>query len=200
MPFGANELTSHPDGRFLIAATGEHVVRVWQISPDAEPVSRGGSVAQATMRGLEPDRRIRNVGDSIVGLAADAGIAFSDSPGAGGRKLVRLFDPATGRPLGRPAPHAPGWRVRQSRIQSRRSMVRHGEPSARSYGRRGPALGRDRGPAPLAAHAAYQLRVGRWPSSPTARSWPRAISADRSGSGIPRQAGRSAGRFLRARS
>ena len=54
------------------------------------------------------------------------------------------------------------------------------------------------GLAPLAAK--NQLCRGPGRSSPTARCWPQAISAEWFGSGIPRQAGRSASHFFNARS
>ena len=39
-PAGADDrLASHPDGRTMLAASDDGVVRLWQISPDAEPVS-----------------------------------------------------------------------------------------------------------------------------------------------------------------
>jgi eukaryotic-like serine/threonine-protein kinase len=50
----------------------------------------------------------------VVGgrLRADGRLVVSLAEGAGGRELIKLIDPATGRPSGRPAPHNPGWVVR----------------------------------------------------------------------------------------
>ena len=109
---GADEdLAAHPDGRTMIAPSGDHV-RLWQISPDAEPVPEGGTDSQASMTGIESDRRVRDLRLFWTDLWTDGQIAIAPAVGVGGRELIRLSDPATGSPLGRPASHYPGWKVR----------------------------------------------------------------------------------------
>ena len=132
-------------------------------------------------------------------LRSDGQIAVSLADGAGGQELIRLSDPATGRPSGRPAPHYPGWIVACGRLQPRRPMFRDGEQPSDSLRRRAQTLGREHGPVAASAFAATPTGSRRWPSSPTARSWPRAIMMDSSGSGIPPLDGRWAGRFLKER-
>ena len=112
-PAGAEDfLASHPDGRTMVASHGAGVVRVWQISFDAEPASSGGTDTQASVTGIEPDHQIRDGFLFLAGVWTDGRIAISPARGAGGRELIRLADPATGRLIGRPASHYPGWKVR----------------------------------------------------------------------------------------
>ncbi len=67
---------------------------------------------RAPMRGMEPNRPMRASSLFSAGLGMDGQTAISASTGAGGRELIRFSDPATGRPIGRPAAHYPGWKVR----------------------------------------------------------------------------------------
>ena len=95
------------------SASDESTVRLWQVSADAEPLADGGTDKKATPTGSVANRRWRGFNAFRSGrLRADGQIAVSLAEGAGGQELIRLSDPATGRPLGRPAPHYPGWIVR----------------------------------------------------------------------------------------
>jgi WD40 repeat protein/Flp pilus assembly protein TadD len=105
------EVASHPDGCTVISSTYDSL-HLWQISPDAELVPDGGTGTQTSTTGMEPDRRTRDVILFSAGLGMDGQMAISASTGAGGRELIRFSDAATGRPLGRPAAHYPGWNVR----------------------------------------------------------------------------------------
>ena len=68
--------------------------------------------AQPSMTGIASDGRMRDVSLFRTDLLTDGRIAIAPAMGAGGRELIRLSDPATGRPLGRPASHHPGWKIR----------------------------------------------------------------------------------------
>src|SRR5262249_47617426 len=108
---GANDflIASHPDGRTLIALGGDNTVRSWQVSVDAAPVSDGANDRRAPATGDELDRRTRGLNTFWSGLRADGQIAVSLARGVAKRELVRITDPDTGRPLGRPVPHHTGW-------------------------------------------------------------------------------------------
>ena len=105
-------LASHPDGRMMLIANEDGEARLWQISSDAEPVSGGRADTQSPLPEIEPDRPMRDVRLFWTGLRTDGRIAISPAVGSGGRELIRLSDPTTGRPIGRPASHYPGWKVR----------------------------------------------------------------------------------------
>src|SRR5262249_31945218 len=107
------DLASHPDGRTMISASRDGVGHLWQISADAEPVSVEESDMPPSITGIESDRRMRDVRLFWTGLWTDGRIAIAPSTSAGARELIRFSDPATGRPLGRPASHYPGWKVRR---------------------------------------------------------------------------------------
>jgi eukaryotic-like serine/threonine-protein kinase len=111
-------LASHPDGRTMLVAGGDGELRLWQISSDAEPVSGGVNDTQASMTAIESNRPLRDLRLFRTGLWADRRIAISPAMGAGGRALMRLTDPATGRPTGRPASHYPGWKIRAVELSS----------------------------------------------------------------------------------
>jgi WD40 repeat protein len=96
----------------MLAEYRDGVVYLWRISADAEPVPDRGTDSQASMTGMESGRRMRDVGLFWTGLWTDGRIAIAPAMGVGGRELIRLSDPATGRPVGRPASHYPGWKVR----------------------------------------------------------------------------------------
>ncbi len=107
----AGGIASHPDGRTLLAVS-DHTVRLWQISAEAEPVAGGGTEMQASMSGFPPSRQTRDSKSSYVGLRMDGKISVSRDKGAHERELIQLSDPASGRPIGRPARHSAGWVVR----------------------------------------------------------------------------------------
>ncbi len=105
----AESLDSRPYGRTMLAASGRDV-HVWQISPDAELVIRGGTETQTSFTGIEPESRTRDVTSFWTGLWTDGRVAIALAKRAGERALVRFSDPATGRALGRPASYYPGWK------------------------------------------------------------------------------------------
>jgi serine/threonine protein kinase/WD40 repeat protein/tetratricopeptide (TPR) repeat protein len=97
-----------PDGRTMLALSPDIHVGLWQISAEAEPVPD----KQAALTGNAPITRSRGFSLFSTDLRANGQIAVSQLHDAAGREQVRLFDPATGRPFGVPAPHHPGWPVR----------------------------------------------------------------------------------------
>ncbi len=103
---------SHPDGRTVLSASRDGTVRFWQISADAEPVSSGGTETQDSMTSILPQGQMRDLRIYQGSLLTDGRVAVSPASGAAGRELIRLSDPATGRPIGRPASHYAGWAVR----------------------------------------------------------------------------------------
>ena len=103
----------HPDGHTVLTNAFEQYALLWQVSADAEPLADGGTGKKVTPTGSVANRRWRGLNAFRSGrLRADGQIAVSLADGAGGQELIRLSDPATGRPIGRPAPHYPGWIVR----------------------------------------------------------------------------------------
>ena len=97
----------------MLNGTSEHRALLWQVSADAEPLADGGTNKKATPTGSVANRRWRGFNAFRSGLLrADGQIAVSLADGAGGQEVIRLSDPATDRPSGRPAPHYPGWIVR----------------------------------------------------------------------------------------
>ena len=112
-PTGEDFLASHPDGHTMVASHGAGVIRVWQISADAEPASGAGTDTQASVTGIELDHQKRDASLFWTGPWTDGRIAISFAKGVGGDgNLIRVADPATGRLLGRPASHYTGWKVR----------------------------------------------------------------------------------------
>ena len=63
------------------------------------------------MKERSPSPRWRGLNVFGADLRADGQIAVSQSRDAAGREQLRLSDPATGRPIGAPARHHPGWYV-----------------------------------------------------------------------------------------
>ncbi len=103
----------HPDGHTVLTNAFLNSALLWQVSADAEPLGDGGTGKRATPTGSVANRRWRGLNAFRSGrLRADGQIAVSLADGAGGQEVIRLSDPATGRPIGRPAPHYPGWIVR----------------------------------------------------------------------------------------
>ncbi len=103
----------HPDGRTILTNAFDKSALLWQVSADAEPLPDGGTDKKVTPTGSVANRRWRGMNAFRSGrLRADGQIAVSLADGAGGQELIRLSDPATGRPSGRPALHYPGWIVR----------------------------------------------------------------------------------------
>ena len=97
----------------MLTDASDNSALLWQVSADAEPLADGGTDKKATPTGSVANRRWRGFNAFRSGrLRADGQIAVSLADGAGGQEVIRLSDPATGRPSGRPAPHYPGWIVR----------------------------------------------------------------------------------------
>jgi WD40 repeat protein/tetratricopeptide (TPR) repeat protein len=96
------------DGRSMFAWPSVSQVGLWQMSMEAEPVPD----KEAALAGNAPSTRTRGFNLYLTDLSANGQIAVSQSFDAAGREQVRLFDTATGRPFGVPAPHHPGWGVR----------------------------------------------------------------------------------------
>ena len=129
------------DGRTMLAASDNRIC-FWQISAEAEPVLD----RQPTLTGNAPVGRSRGFNVFITDLCADAQIAVSQSLDAAGREKVRLFDPATSRPFGVPAPHHPGWYVRSFAFS----------PDGRYF-----ATGSNPGPIPTGELRLWETSTGR---------------------------------------
>src|SRR5262249_10956511 len=108
-PLGYEQLALSvgPDGRTLLALASDRTACLGEISAEAEPVPD----KQATVKESSPSPRRRGLNVFGAALRADGQIAVSRSHDAAGRAQLRLADPATGRPLGAPARHHPGWEV-----------------------------------------------------------------------------------------
>ena len=184
----------------MLTSASDNSALLWQVSADAEPLADGGTNKKATPTGSVANRRWRGFNAFRSGLLrADGQIAVSLADGAGGQEVIRLSDPATDRPSGRPAPHYPGWIVRAVAFSPDGRCFATGSNPDGSLRRRGPTLGREHGAVLAPADTAHQL--GRGTGLPARRQgrWPRAITMDSSGSGIPPPARKSAGRFLKER-
>jgi WD40 repeat protein/Flp pilus assembly protein TadD len=106
---GSNSAFSpHADGRTVLALAVDFTACLWQISAEAEPVPD----QQAMRAGNAPGTRTRGFNVFGAALRADGQMAAAQLLDAAGREQVRLTDPASGRPLGAPARHHPGWFVR----------------------------------------------------------------------------------------
>ena len=137
------------------------------------------------MSWVGPNRQTRGFSVFRAGLRADGQIAVSLAKDAAERELIRLSDPATGRPMGRPAPHYPGWIVRAVAFSPDGRMLRDREQPAQPSDGRAATLGREHGPVAFCRRFRTPTMYPRWHSSPTASSWPRATITDWSGSGTP---------------
>jgi hypothetical protein len=110
--FPGGPTSVHPGGHTILTLL-EGRACVWEILPDAEPVAaRSGPGEAAWKAGAASSRQTREKGLFWAGLRSDGRLAMSLASGPGGREVIRLADPATGRPIGRPAWHSPGWVVR----------------------------------------------------------------------------------------
>jgi WD40 repeat protein len=128
-------LASHPDGRTMISASPDGVVHLWRISADAEPVFAEEADAQPSMSGIESDGRMGDGSLFRIDSWTDGRIAVASAVGAGARELIRLSDPTTGRPLGRPAAHYPGWKIRSLALSpDRRCFATGSHPDGRVAG------------------------------------------------------------------
>jgi eukaryotic-like serine/threonine-protein kinase len=102
---------THPDGLTVINLSADNTLRTWQISPEAELIAEGRSNSP-TMTQPEVDRETPHLSVLSDGFLTNGQIAITDAENSSGRKQILLTDLATGRALGRPAPHNPGWAIR----------------------------------------------------------------------------------------
>jgi WD40 repeat protein/tetratricopeptide (TPR) repeat protein len=100
----------HPDSRSILVTAPDNTLRLVQLAALAEPVSESGADTQSSTTASLLARQARKA--FSAGLRADGRVAALWTVDVLGRQRVRLCDPATGRPAGRPAPHYPGWTVR----------------------------------------------------------------------------------------
>jgi serine/threonine protein kinase/WD40 repeat protein/tetratricopeptide (TPR) repeat protein len=109
---GNRSIAAHPDGRITLAAANDNTIRLWQISPDAEPVPQSETNTQDLNSWVAPDRQTRGFSVFWAGLRAGGQIAVSLAKDGAERELIQLSDPTTGRLVGTPAAHYPRWVVR----------------------------------------------------------------------------------------
>ena len=129
-----HSLASHPDGRTMLVSDSASTVRLWQVSADAEPVFGSGTDGRSsvTRSGSSQERRASRF---FTTLSPDGQVALSLSMSAGGRKVIRLSDPATGCPLGSPALQLRGWSLRAVAISPRgNSFATGSHPDGRVAG------------------------------------------------------------------
>jgi serine/threonine protein kinase/WD40 repeat protein/tetratricopeptide (TPR) repeat protein len=108
--FGSTYLHAfHPDGRTMLTVGRGNTVRCWQVAADAEPVSGVSIDKQALATEKASIRPSRGLNSFWSRLRADGQIALSLGRGVAQRELIRITDPAAGRPIGRPAWHLTGW-------------------------------------------------------------------------------------------
>ncbi|HEY2154851.1 MAG TPA: hypothetical protein VGH33_04430, partial [Isosphaeraceae bacterium] len=103
---------THPDGLSVINFATDNTLRLWQISPEAEPIAAARWASQATSADERAGRGEPGLSLLANGFLTDGRIAITSSKGVSGREGIRVSDLATGRMLGRPSPHQPGWQVR----------------------------------------------------------------------------------------
>ena len=96
------------DHQCLVA---DDTLRMWQISPEAEPIPEERAKSP-TMTETELDRESLDASWLTGGFVTDGRIAITNAKGVSGRERIRVSDLATGRTLGRPSPHYPGWTIR----------------------------------------------------------------------------------------
>ena len=132
---GRDAQSMHPDGRIILTLAGENTLRLWEISMDAAPAANRGTIEPSSISSDLATRRIPENQIFQAGLRWDAGVAIAADMSVGGRLHVRLRDPATGRPVGRPMRHNPGWTVRVAAFSpDGRSLATGGHPVGRVTG------------------------------------------------------------------
>jgi serine/threonine protein kinase/WD40 repeat protein/tetratricopeptide (TPR) repeat protein len=110
---GDNHCTeTHPDGLTVINHAPDNTLRMWQISPEAEPIASGRTDDQPSTTEARLDRETAELSRLANGFVTDGRIAITNTKGIAGREQIRVSDLATGRTLGRPSPHYPGWYIR----------------------------------------------------------------------------------------
>jgi serine/threonine protein kinase/WD40 repeat protein/Flp pilus assembly protein TadD len=112
-PSGSDHCTiTHPDGRTIINTALDETLCLWQISPEAEPIAAGRSDSRPTVAESRLDRGTPALALLANGFLTDGRIALTSARGVSGREQIQVSDLATGRTLGRPSPHYPGWAIR----------------------------------------------------------------------------------------
>jgi eukaryotic-like serine/threonine-protein kinase len=109
---------THPDGLTVVNHASDNTLRMWQISPEAEPIAAGRSDDQSSTSETRPDREALELSRLANGFLTDGRIAITTTRGVSGREQIRVSDLATGRTLGRPSPHYPGWFIRGLALSS----------------------------------------------------------------------------------
>ncbi|WP_165229604.1 serine/threonine-protein kinase [Aquisphaera insulae] len=107
-----HDFRTHPDGLTVVTHASDKTYRIWQVSPEAEPTAADRSDRQATTADTRPERESLALSLLSQGFVTDGRVALTEATGVSGRQQVRVTDLATGRALGRPTPHYPGWHVR----------------------------------------------------------------------------------------
>jgi eukaryotic-like serine/threonine-protein kinase len=102
---------THPDGLTVISSSADDTLRLWQISPEAESIAEG-RFNNSTMTQTELTRETSHLSHLANGFQTNGQIAIINAESLSGREHVRVLDLASGRTLGRPALHNPGWVVR----------------------------------------------------------------------------------------
>ncbi|MDG3002391.1 serine/threonine-protein kinase [Paludisphaera mucosa] len=130
--FGAE---THPDGLTAVDVVPDGSIRLWRISPEAEAVAGARTGGREEPEGSRPDRVQQTVSFLANGFASDGRIAITRLRDASGRERTRVDELATGRPLGSPAPHNPGWVVRGLALSpDGRSYATGSNPDGRTAG------------------------------------------------------------------
>jgi WD40 repeat protein/tetratricopeptide (TPR) repeat protein len=103
---------TYPDGLTIINTLVDGAIHMWQLSPDAEPLAKDRPDDRPTIDGPRLDRETPSVSLLTNGFVTDGQIALTNTRSASGREWIQVSDLETGRTLGRPSPHCPGWAIR----------------------------------------------------------------------------------------
>jgi WD40 repeat protein len=109
---GMSSIAIHPEGRLLLNVGG-HGARLNEISHEAGPAIGARNADEGSWSGvhLRSDQR-RSTRSFWAALRSDGRVAASVRTDSSGGESICFCDPATGRPIGIPARHRPGWLVR----------------------------------------------------------------------------------------
>ncbi len=102
----------HPGGR-LVLSTVHHWRFLSEISTQAEPVASSTALGQSLRESVLTSAmtRVRDYRLFRADFRSDMRVAASAERGPGDREVIRISDPTTGRPIGRPAGHRTGWEI-----------------------------------------------------------------------------------------
>ncbi len=115
--YSTDSTDMHPDGRTVISVSSDNTLRTWQISPEAEPIAEERAKSP-TITETELDRESLEASWLTGGFVTDGRIAITNAKSVSGRDRIRVSDLASGRTLGRPSPHYPGWNIRGLAVSS----------------------------------------------------------------------------------